>query len=172
MSNSSSDSSYIRNFPFTSLRENQGYILNEIDSAFSSGYRYIILEAPTGFGKSGVAIAVALTLGSSYICVSTKDLQGQYAKDFPYVRVAKGKNNFICTVREDFIQNGTFTCKACPSGQFKSRPCYHTNVDYAPCISDPSFQRGNCRYKIFERDYTVNNRGTINEKVFIDDDII
>src|SRR5215471_3490255 len=80
MSNSSSDSSYIRNFPFTSLRENQGYILNEIDSAFSSGYRYIILEAPTGFGKSGVAIAVALTLCSSYLCVSTKDLQAQYAK--------------------------------------------------------------------------------------------
>ena len=67
-------SPFVQNFPFSTLRKNQDYILNEIDSASSSGYRYIILEAPTGFVKR-VAIAVALTLGSSYICVSTKDLQ-------------------------------------------------------------------------------------------------
>lgn len=40
-----------------------------------------ILEAPTGFGKSPVAIAVAMTLGS-YMCTSTNDLQTQYSMDF------------------------------------------------------------------------------------------
>jgi len=75
-------SPYIKNFPFSTLRENQGYILNEIDSGFSSGYKYIILEAPTGTGKSPIAIAVGLSLCASYICVSTKDLQSQYARDF------------------------------------------------------------------------------------------
>ncbi|HZA06613.1 MAG TPA: hypothetical protein VE619_02820 [Nitrososphaeraceae archaeon] len=71
-------SELIKNFPFTSQRNNQANILNEICNAFNSGYKYIILEAPTGFGKSPVAIAVALSLGSSYICTSTKDLQTQY----------------------------------------------------------------------------------------------
>ena len=41
------------------------------------GYKYIVLEAPTGFGKSPVAIAVGRTLGTSYICSATKDLQTQ-----------------------------------------------------------------------------------------------
>jgi len=73
-------SNYIRNFPFPTLRERQSYVLKEIDVAFTSGYKYIVLEAPTGFGKSPVAIAAALTLGSSYICTSTKDLQTQYSR--------------------------------------------------------------------------------------------
>jgi len=45
-----------KNFPFQILLERQSYDLKEIDVALASGYRYIILEAPTGFGKSPVAI--------------------------------------------------------------------------------------------------------------------
>ena len=45
--------------------------------------KYILLEAPTGFGKSPVSIAVGRTLGTSYICPSPKDLQTQYSRDFP-----------------------------------------------------------------------------------------
>jgi hypothetical protein len=37
-------SKYIRNFLFPTLRENQSYILSEIDAAFASGYKHIILE--------------------------------------------------------------------------------------------------------------------------------
>src|SRR5690242_5043386 len=65
-------SNLINNFPFTSQRYNQTTVLNQICASFNSGYKYIILEAPTGFGKSPVAVAIAMTLGSSYICTSTK----------------------------------------------------------------------------------------------------
>jgi hypothetical protein len=41
-------SQYIRNFPFATLREKQAYVLNEIESAIDSGYKYIILEAIFG----------------------------------------------------------------------------------------------------------------------------
>ena len=82
-------SDLIKNFPFTSQRHNQQKVLDQISNAFNSGCKYIILEAPTGFGKSPVAIAVALSLGSSYICTATKDLQTQYSNDFPYLRIAK-----------------------------------------------------------------------------------
>ena len=84
------------NFPFRSHRYNQESVLDRICDAYNSGYKYIILEAPTGFGKSPVAITVALTLGSSYTCTSTKELQTQYCMDFPFLRAAKGKNNFAC----------------------------------------------------------------------------
>jgi ATP-dependent DNA helicase DinG len=106
---------FIRNFPFPTKRERQSSVLNEIATGFASGYKYILLEAPTGFGKSPVAIATALTLGTSYICTSTKDLQTQYARDFPFLKVAKGKNNFTCAVKDDFIRN-------------KKRPTYSSDI--------------------------------------------
>jgi ATP-dependent DNA helicase DinG len=131
-------SELIRNFPFASQRHNQEKILNEICNAFNSGCKYIILEAPTGFGKSPVAIVVARTLGSSYICTATKDLQTQYSKDFPYLKVAKGKNNFACLVKEDFIRNGTYRCGSCASNDVNE--CYHTTVEYGPCMTDDSLR--------------------------------
>jgi ATP-dependent DNA helicase DinG len=159
---------FIKNFPFPAKRASQSHVLNEIANAFASGYKYIILEAPTGFGKSPVAIAVALTLGTSYICTSTKDLQSQYARDFPFLKLAKGKNNFICAVKEDFIKNGIFKCGLCGSNKVKK--CYHTTADYGPCMSNESFKGSGCKYRTFPEDYKVNNKGTIEEEVFIDQD--
>ena len=160
---------FTKNFPYPYMRKNQSHILNEIGAAFASGYKYILLEAPTGFGKSPVAIAVALTSGTSYICTSTKDLQTQYARDFPFLRVAKGKNNFICTVKEDFIRNGTYKCRLDSNN---ANECDHTSADYGPCINNESFKYGGCKYRTFEKDYRVDNKGTREEKVFIDDDTI
>jgi len=143
-------------------------VLNEIYSGFASDYRYIILEAPTGFGKSAVCIAVALTLGSSFICTSTKDLQTQYSRDFPYLKVAKGMNNFPCLVKEDFIKNGTYRCGVCVSDD--ANECSHTTVEYGPCMSDESFKDGACKYRTFSKDYKISNKGTTIENVFIDYD--
>jgi ATP-dependent DNA helicase DinG len=161
-------SNLINNFPFTSQRYDQTTVLNQICAAFNSGYKYIILEAPTGFGKSPVAIAIAMTLGSSYICTSTKDLQTQYSRDFPYLKVAKGKNNFPCLVKEDFIKNGTYQCGICISDN--ANECYHTTVEYGPCITNESFKDSGCKYRSFLKDYKISNKGTKNEELFIDED--
>jgi ATP-dependent DNA helicase DinG len=91
-----SSSPYIANFPFSSMRVNQKYILKQIELAFHSNYKYVILEAPTGTGKSPLAIASGMAEGSSYICTSTKYLQSQYHNDFKWVLMAKGRNNFRC----------------------------------------------------------------------------
>ena len=156
------------NFPFVTKRDKQTYVLNELCAAYNSGYKYIILEAPTGFGKSPVGVAVALTLGSSYICTSTKELQTQYSKDFPYVKVAKGKNNFPCLVKEDFIENGTYRCGVCVSNN--ASECYHTTVEYGPCMTNESFKDSGCKYRTFLKDYQLSNKGTRNENVLIDVD--
>ena len=79
-------SNLVSNFPFKEIRPKQLEVLQQIADAINARYKYIVLEAPTGFGKSPVAIAVGRTLGTSYICSATKDLQTQYTNDFPYLR--------------------------------------------------------------------------------------
>jgi ATP-dependent DNA helicase DinG len=143
-------------------------VLNEICDAFNSGYRYVILEAPTGFGKSAVAITLALSLGSSYICTSTKDLQTQYSHDFPYVKAAKGKNNFPCLLKQDFVDNGTYQCGTCASSN--PNECYHTTVEYGHCITDESFKEDGCKYRTFAKDYKTFDERTKNEKIYVDND--
>jgi ATP-dependent DNA helicase DinG len=160
---------FIKNFPFISQRINQTKVLNEICEAFNSGYKYIILEAPTGFGKSAVAVSVAKTLGSSYICTSTKDLQTQYARDFSFIKMAKGKSNFPCLVKEDFIKNGIYRCRSCISAG-DGNECYHTTVEYGPCMTDESFEGTGCKYRTFLKDYDLSNKGTENEKIYINND--
>ena len=55
---------YLNNFPHGTFRNNQDNVIKQICEAFNSGYKCIILEAPTGFGKSAIAITIARTLRS------------------------------------------------------------------------------------------------------------
>ena len=145
------ESELIENFPFKEVRSKQLEGMKQIAEAINEGYKIIILEAPTGFGKSPVAIALAKTLGSSYVCSATKDLQSQYTKDFPFLRSVKGMNNYDCLAKEDFILNGSYLCKSCGINQKEKRAnksgldqyifgndpnikeCRHKTVGYGPC---------------------------------------
>jgi ATP-dependent DNA helicase DinG len=161
----------IKNFPFSYRRDSQNYVLNEIAEAFNSGYRYVLLEAPTGFGKSAVGMAVAMTLGSSYICTSTKDLQAQYKRDFPFICVAKGMSNFTCLVKEDLTRNGLYKCGACLSSSTNKRianDCTHKTVDYGPCLTNNSeIVQNGCVYEPSVSVYEITNRGTKEERVLM-----
>ena len=77
-------------------RDSQIQILKELDDVFSSGYRRIIISAPTGIGKSFVAKTIANAMDSSFIVTSTKHLQDQYLQDFPKMKSIKGMANFAC----------------------------------------------------------------------------
>ncbi|MGP8125936.1 MAG: helicase C-terminal domain-containing protein [Nitrososphaerales archaeon] len=83
-------------FPYESMRQFQKEVLEQVDQAMTSK-RFIVLEAPVGFGKSAVAAALCTYLSSAYILTSTKQLQDQYASDFGFP-VVKGKSNFQCRV--------------------------------------------------------------------------
>ncbi len=84
-------------FPFKSMRPFQKEVLEQIEAALASGKKFLILEAPVGFGKSAVAAALCNYLGSAYLLTSTKQLQDQYYDDFSFSTVM-GKSNFTCCV--------------------------------------------------------------------------
>jgi len=135
----------LAHFPFPKIREKQKSVLAEIESAIKSGYRQIFLEAPTGFGKTPVAIAMAQYLGSSHICTATKDLQTQYRRDFPFVVEVKGRGNFACIVKEDMGLD--------------------ESCDYGPCVKDDAYD---CVYKTRLMDYKVEGEGTQHELIKLD----
>jgi ATP-dependent DNA helicase DinG len=72
-------------FPFTDWRESQAAALDFIVKAFLS-YDDVFVEAPTGIGKSAIAIALARWFASldkkTYIATTTIELENQYIKDF------------------------------------------------------------------------------------------
>ena len=85
----------IENFPFENPREGQLEIIEDIEEAISKGYKYIILEAGTGTGKSAIATTLAKMYDSAYILTMTKQLQSQYQNEFHFPLV-KGRSNFTC----------------------------------------------------------------------------
>ena len=131
-------------FPLETIRPKQAKVLEELDQALKSNYKFIFLEAPTGFGKSAVAVTLARFMGSSHICTSTKDLQTQYNRDFPYLSEVKGRNNFPCIIKEDMGIS--------------------ENCEYGPCLKDDDFD---CIYKTKMSDYDVKAEGTIYENIDI-----
>ena len=161
---------YLNNFPHSVFRNNQDGVIRQICEAFNSGYKHIILEAPTGFGKSAIATTIARALGSSYICTATKDLQSQYSRDYQFLKIAKGKSNFLCRVKEDFVESGKYLCSSCNSKT--DFECKHTSCDYGPCLSDESMEGSGCKYRTFINDYKIDNKGKENEKIFIGGDKI
>lgn len=77
-------------------RAAQSSLLARIEEAVASGFKHIIACAPTGIGKSHVAVAFARWHGSSSIITAQKVLQDQYMRDFGFLAVAKGKSNYPC----------------------------------------------------------------------------
>ena len=89
------DDEIIVNFPFKEPRQGQFEIIQDINDAIKKGYKYIILEAGTGTGKSAIATTLAKMYESAYILTMTKQLQAQYSDEFHFPLV-KGRNNFAC----------------------------------------------------------------------------
>jgi hypothetical protein len=172
-------SNLVSNFPFKEIRPKQLEVLQQIADAINTGYKFIVLEAPTGFGKSPVAIAVARTLGTSYICSATKDLQTQYTNDFPFLRAIKGMGNYDCLVKEDFVLNKTYECAQCKTIEHNFRECRHRSVVYGPCRDgQPGFAHigrdcdvclgknvfhDGCRYRTYSEDYELTYPNTDKE---------
>lgn len=88
-------------FGYSSFREYQRETIEQISEAFEKGYRYVLLDAPTGSGKSGIASSFAKASGNSHIITVQKLLQDQYERDFGSdMFVMKGRTAYPCVYGE------------------------------------------------------------------------
>jgi len=89
--------SLLDNFPSNmQARDAQREILEEVQEKLRSGYQKILLSAPTGIGKSAIAMTLAKSYEKSFVVTASKHLQDQYAGDFEELVPVKGKSNFAC----------------------------------------------------------------------------
>lgn len=108
------DEEIIENFPFETPRTGQLNIIQDIHDAIKKGYKYIILEAGTGTGKSAIATTLAKMYESAYILTMTKQLQKQYSNEFEFP-IVKGRNNFGCLHDSLDSTCDMGTCKTTPT---------------------------------------------------------
>lgn len=84
-------------YPFEEYRAGTEQALDEIVTAKEEGKRFILVDGPTGSGKSGIAVAFARS-EKSVIVTPTKMLQHQYAntEKFKQEYTIFGKANYQC----------------------------------------------------------------------------
>ena len=126
-------------------RQIQRDILEQIEQRIASGYRKIILCAPTGAGKSLVGVTIARRFGSSFIVTASKNLQNQYVNDFAFLKSVKGKSNFPChlTMTEKKIDDPAFAIRGgmtCEKGQCITKKIVDGKTQYNTCRFKPTIQ--------------------------------
>lgn len=169
-------------FPYDTFRKGQYEAIKNILEAFES-YDYVILDAPTGMGKSGVARTildynVVENHNDSFLLTSTKMLQEQYYNEslnnihLVNYQTGKGRNNFMCLDSGTLVDCTRGTCQEelddyykCEYGIYGGDPCNNGGCEYwnqkAECIqSDVAIMNYDvllsdypCHYK--NRDYMI-----------------
>jgi len=110
---------------FSTFRNNQLEIAAKINASSKYGY---LLDAPTGIGKSLIAATVQKLMKKSvcYVC-TTKQLQDQLIKDFPYAKTVKGRGNYRCLKYPKLFPD--ISAEDCNHTEFN--PCsYHSDCPY------------------------------------------
>lgn len=86
-------------FPFDRYRKYQKKVIEKIINAYlDENKRVVILEAPTGSGKSVIAVTVARYFGRGNFVTPYKNLQDQYLSSFVNLDMVtlKGMSNYYC----------------------------------------------------------------------------
>lgn len=101
-------------FTMPSPRKFQSEILSIIKWSMSNDkFDNIVIQAPTGIGKSAIAMTLKKWYDSAYLLTPTLGLTEQYKRDYSsHLTELKGRSNFPCWVRE---------------GTAESAPCYTKN---------------------------------------------
>jgi len=116
-------------------RPQQQQILDFVKNSIASGKKFMMIDAPTGVGKSYAAVMIAEWYRKSIdknaridVLTNTKLLQDQYLQDFDFIADLKGKNNYWCSGQNltcgdaDLLNKANkVSCRVCPYKMAKSQ---------------------------------------------------
>jgi Rad3-related DNA helicase len=105
--------------------------------------KYIIVSAPTGVGKTHLALSIANAVKNAYTLTATKQLQEQYVDTSSSIVTIYGKGNYQCNL------DPLFTCDAAP--------CASDRKLFAQCMSSSSCEYYNQKRKALAAQNTLTN---------------
>lgn len=92
-----------KHFPYEKPNPGQKEAILRTVEAFQTGKKHVVLGAPTGLGKSAIAVTVHRILRDlnnlafrTTITTATKNLQDQYTNEFEEMIDLRGKTNYHC----------------------------------------------------------------------------
>jgi ATP-dependent DNA helicase DinG len=95
------------------------YQKEAIEYVTSNKKKYIFLEAPTGSGKSLIAMVSGVMKGGTTYSVHSKVLQSQITSDFPEAKSLFGRSNYPCRAHEGLNCDECFHTTQAPCDQKK-----------------------------------------------------
>lgn len=174
-------------FPMESYREGQREVIEFVFKSFNANKKIVILECPTGSGKSAIGMTLANSVGNSYYLTITKVLQDQLVRDFAGSIVElKGRGAYPCTFYErigpDFVRKGIWkqsyvdteikNKRTCSNGfckskmnqrlnrsLFKCKQCFMSDDNGSLSILPAGMNYSACPY--YESVYTAINSKTV-----------
>ena len=133
--------------PFTKPRIEQEQVIPLILEQIAKGTKNIIVESPTGSGKSAISYYIPkISSLETYVLTHLKGLQDQYAKELPEMKVVKGRSNYKCNLSipnncdDEEILNEAIEYYLTNKGDVSD----NCNADIAPCVRVKNF---NCPFK-------------------------
>ena len=172
--------SLLEHFPteFTP-REIQKDIIFEIEEKLKSGFKKIVLCAPTGVGKSLVGATISNHFDSSFTITASKHLQDQYIKDISFLKPVKGKQNFPCLklMSSEKIDNPRRAMRcglSCDKGECIERTSKNGKEIIEPCSFKPTIKQveenthdeESCHYYLQKYDALISKHSLWNYHAF------
>lgn len=128
-------------FPAPTFRDHQKQAIIDIVNAFQDGYEYVVLDGPTGSGKSYINTTVARLARTAYYTTPQNRLIDQIAQDDCLADIytaIKGRTHYDCTSPNCELAD-EHTADECPSN----------NPDYNLYDYDPKRHGPCCNYAAY-----------------------
>ena len=113
-------------WPAKSFREKQESVLRACLNAFDNGYDNIVLDAPTGSGKSLLNTALIRYFDDGFYSTPQKSLRTQIQNDpilEPHIEELKSRRDYTCSITSN-------NCKDCSIYNHEEKSCAEENCSY------------------------------------------
>lgn len=166
-------------FPMPSPRKYQSETLSVIYHALErDDFDNIVIQAPTGIGKSAIAMTVQSQFQSAYLLTPSLGLASQYMADYGHVvKEVRGRSNFPCWIKSGTADGAPCWTKrggSCPHSK-EADPCPYYEQKFAAAdsrvtLSNPAYLfrviQGDSRFE--QRDFAIIDEAHRMEQFLLD----